>query len=162
MRIDNVFEHQPELFYAFNKVYGTLWTLGDVDQATKEVGRIRNARQVGCRICMNLRFAGAREQGLTEDMVAAVDDPVEGSALTARHKLAVRMTDVLLRDPAGMPADLRAELDAEFSPAETVELMLTIALASGFSKAAVAWGPPEAVPTTVVPTPTPDPEDRYR
>ena len=162
MRIDNVFEHQPGLFYAFNRVYGTLWTLGEVDQATKEVGRIRNARQVGCQICMNLRFAGAREQGLSEDMVAAVDDGYDGSELPARQKLAVRVTDVLLADPAGMPAELRDELISEFGASGMVELMLTIALASGFSKAAVAWGPPEPVPTTVVPTPTPRPEDRYR
>ena len=31
----------------------------------------------------------------------------------------------------------------------------TIATASGFSKAAVAWGPPPTIPVTEVPTPTP-------
>ena len=41
-------EYEPDLFYAFNRVYGTLWTLGEVDQATKEVGRLRNAFVVDC------------------------------------------------------------------------------------------------------------------
>ena len=44
------FDHQPELFAAFNRFYGTLWTEGVLDQPTKEVGRIRNARVVDCGI----------------------------------------------------------------------------------------------------------------
>ena len=57
---------------------------------------------------------------------------------------------------------LRAERLDEFTPGEVVELTLTTALASAFSRAAIAWGPPEAMPTLEVPTPTPDPESRYR
>ena len=44
------FDHRPELFAAFNRFYGTLWTEGALDQATKEVGRIRNARVNDCGI----------------------------------------------------------------------------------------------------------------
>jgi hypothetical protein len=44
------FDHQPELFAAFNRFYGTVWTEGVLDQATKEVGRLRNARRVDCGI----------------------------------------------------------------------------------------------------------------
>ena len=55
------FDHRPALWAAFNRYYGTLWTDGVVDQPTKEVGRLRNARKTGCGICKNLRFAGARE-----------------------------------------------------------------------------------------------------
>ena len=43
-------DHQPEAFAAFNRCYGTLWTDGVVDEATKEVGRLRNARMVDSRI----------------------------------------------------------------------------------------------------------------
>ena len=55
------FDHQPELWAAFNRYYGTLWSDGVVDDPTKEVGRLRNARITGCGICKNLRFASARE-----------------------------------------------------------------------------------------------------
>ena len=41
-------DHQPALYAAFNRLYGTLWSEGVVDQPTKEVGRIRNARLVDC------------------------------------------------------------------------------------------------------------------
>ena len=41
-------DHQPEQYAAFNRLYGTLWSHGRVDQATKEVGRLRNAFVVDC------------------------------------------------------------------------------------------------------------------
>jgi hypothetical protein len=43
-----------------------------------------------------------------------------------------------------------------------VELLVTAAFASAMSKATIAWGPPPEMPTTEVPTPTPDPNDRFR
>lgn len=45
-----LFDHAPELFAAFNRFYGTLWSEGVVDQPTKEVGRLRNARITDCGI----------------------------------------------------------------------------------------------------------------
>jgi len=55
-----------------------------------------------------------------------------------------------------MGDDLRAELVREFPPGEIVELALTTAFASAFSRAAIAWGPPDAIPVMEVPTPGPD------
>jgi len=42
------FDHQPDLFAAFNRLYSSLWSDGRVDQPTKEVARLRNARLVDC------------------------------------------------------------------------------------------------------------------
>ncbi len=72
-----------------------------------------------------------------------------------RYKLAIRLTDVIVTDPLGMGDDLRTALVAEFGAAGIVELLLTTALASAFSKAAIAWGPPPRIPILEVPTPTP-------
>jgi hypothetical protein len=63
-------------------------------------------------------------------------------------------------DPTGLRDALRAELVDEFTAGQIVELVLTTALASAFSKAAIAWGPPASIPTLEVPTPTPDPASR--
>lgn len=41
----------------------------------------------------------------------------------------------------------------ELTLAERAELTLTVAVAQGFSKAAIAWGPAPALPTMVIPTP---------
>jgi hypothetical protein len=43
-------DHQPQLYDAFNRLYGRLWTDGHVDQPTKETARLRNARVVDCKL----------------------------------------------------------------------------------------------------------------
>jgi len=150
-------DHRPELFAAFNRFYGTLWSEGVLDQPTKEVARLRNARVTGCGICRNLRFAGAREGGLEEALVEQIRDGHEESALPERFKLALRLVDVLIGPaPGEVDAQLAGELRATFSPAEIVELALTTAIAQGFSKAAVAWGPAADIPLMVIPTPKPE------
>ncbi len=60
-----------------------------------------------------------------------------------------------MTDPASIDDDLRAELHAAFTPAQRVELTLTIALASAFSRTAITWGPPPDMPVIEVPTPSP-------
>jgi alkylhydroperoxidase family enzyme len=152
----SLFDHDPALFATFNRLYGTLWSEGVLDQATKEAGRLRNARKVDCKICRNLRFAGAIDAGLTEDLVELIEDGYDNTELPERIKLAIRYTDVLITDPSSLDDDLRAALAAEFSPEEIVELTATLTIASAFSKAAVAWGPPPAIPRTEVATPVPN------
>ena len=88
----------PRSWEAFNRYYGTLWSDGVVDDPTKEVGRLRNARVTGCGICKNLRFATAREQGLEEEYVELIDDGYADSALPPRWKLAARLADALIAD----------------------------------------------------------------
>jgi alkylhydroperoxidase family enzyme len=146
------FDHQPVIWNAFNRYYGTLWSEGVVDQPTKEVGRLRNARITGCGICKNLRFEGARDAGLTEAAVDHIRDDYAESELPDRWKLAIRLADALISD-ARVDDALRTELLAEFSPAQIVELTATITTAIAFSKAAVAFGAPEEMPLMVVPTP---------
>jgi alkylhydroperoxidase family enzyme len=150
------FDHRPEVWAAFNRYYGTLWSQGCVDQPTKEVGRLRNARVTGCGICKNLRFDGARAAGLHEEHVERIDGDVSTSDLPARWKLAVRWADQLVHDPGGVDDGLRAAMRAEFDDAQIVELTATITTAIAFSKAAVAFGAPPEMPVLAVPTPTVD------
>jgi alkylhydroperoxidase family enzyme len=150
------FDHRPMLWAAFNRYYGTLWSEGVVDQPTKEVGRLRNARRTGCGICKNLRFAGARDAGLTEDFVDCIDDGYATSDLPERWKLTIRYADALITDPKSIDDDLRAALLAEFGAAELVELTATVTTAIAFSKAAVAFGAPPDMPLLEVPTPAVD------
>ena len=46
----NFFEHDRELNDRFNQFYAELWQRGVVDEATKEVGRLRNAQITDCGI----------------------------------------------------------------------------------------------------------------
>jgi alkylhydroperoxidase family enzyme len=147
--------HQPASLAAFNRLYGTLWSRGVVDQASKEVARIRNARVIDCRLCRSLRFAGARAEGLSEDRVELIRDDFETSDLAPRYKAVLRLTDHFLRGSGPPPAALREELARHFSPEQVVELVAGLALFYGFSKIAVSLGGlPESLPVMEVPTPS--------
>ena len=74
--------------------------------------------------------------------------------LSPRLELVVRLTDALLAGGCVDPS-LKAALVDEFGADGFDELLFTITFASGFSKAAVAWGPPPELPVIEVPTPTP-------
>lgn len=151
----DVLDHSPEVTAAFWRLYGTLWSHGTVDQATKEVARLRNARTTGCNYCKAVRFAGAREEGLTEDRVDLITDEYATSDLEERHKVVLRYVDTMLHHPHGMTDELREALAAHFDEGQLAELTLGIGLFHGFSKIAVALGPPPEMPTMVIPTPTP-------
>ncbi|HEY8216270.1 MAG TPA: carboxymuconolactone decarboxylase family protein [Acidimicrobiia bacterium] len=149
----DVLEHNPDAAAAFWRLYGIVWSHGTVDQPTKEVARLRNARTTGCNYCKAIRFEGARRGGLTEDRVDLIDDDYACSALSARDKAVIGYVDTMLHDPHGMSSAQRAALDRELDPGQLVELTLGIGLFHGFSKIAVALGPPPEMPTMVVPTP---------
>lgn len=42
--------HQPETLAAFERLYATLWSAGEVDPAVLELARLRNARSTDCGI----------------------------------------------------------------------------------------------------------------
>ncbi len=150
----SVLAHQPEALAAFTQLYGTLWSRGELDHPTKELARLRNARVTDCGDRRNVRFAVARQEGLTEDAVEQIEDDYEQSALSARQKLVLRYTDVFLAGEGPPEAELEQAMQREFSAPEIVELTAGIALFMGFSKIAIACGAaPEAMPTTVVATP---------
>lgn len=90
---------------------------------------------------------------MTEELVERISDGFEDSDLPARYKLAIRLTDVVVNDPSGLTTELAAALGEEFTAPQVMELLFTAALASAFSKAAIAWGPPPAMPTLEVPSP---------
>lgn len=150
----SVLAHQPELLRAFMRLYGTLWSHGEVDQFTKEVARIRNARTVNCPICKATRFAGARAEGLGEDVVDEIRDGYEASDLAPRHKAVLAFVDAFLADPAGRHEALRARMQDHYTPAQIVELTAGLALFMGFSKIAVSLGGlPDEIPVHEQPTP---------
>jgi alkylhydroperoxidase family enzyme len=145
---------QPQLLAAFLRLYGTLWSRGVLDHATKEVARIRNARLVDCPICKAIRFSGARREGLSEETLDLVRDGYEASALSDRHKIVLRWVDAFLTDPGPPPDALRRALLAHLDPAQVVELTAAVALFMGFSKIAVALGGlPDEIPVHEQPTP---------
>ena len=101
-----------------------------------------------------MRFAVARQEGLTEERAALIDDGYEtASELSAAHKAVLAFTDVMLAGGASA-ADLAAELRRHYTDAQIAELGLGVALFHGLSKMLIVLGvEPEEMDTTVMATP---------
>jgi alkylhydroperoxidase family enzyme len=99
-----------------------------VGYLTKELVRLRNAHVNGCTICGRFRNPRAIQDGFSEDLADAVDDPGH-AGLTDEQRVAVRLADAYLSgatlDDAG-----RAEVAAAFTPTQVVEILLSL----------VSWG----------------------
>ena len=66
----------------------------------------------------------------------------------------MHLTDVLIGMPRTLSPAERLELERHFSAAEIAELAMGVGLFLGMSKVLINLGlEPEAMPTTVVPTP---------
>ena len=101
-----------------------------------------------------MRFAVARDEGLDEAQAGLVHDGYAESALSDRHKLAVRFTDAVLAAAGPADPELVADMRSEFGDAEIAELAIGVALFHGFSKLLITLGlETEEMATIVARTP---------
>jgi len=101
-----------------------------------------------------VRFAVARQEGLTEERAALIDDGYERSAeLSDAHKAVLAFTDAMLAGGAP-PAPAVRELRSHYTDAQLAELGLGVALFHGMSKMLIVLGmEPDEMDTTVSATP---------
>jgi len=96
-----------------------------------------------------------------EEQADHIADGYEGSPLPARDIAALRLTDAIIRAPRPPDAALQATLRVHFTDAQIVELALGVGLFMSLSKVMITLGlEPENMPTTVLPTPGVQPNNR--
>ena len=82
---------------------------------------------------MTVRYAGARQAGLTEEKIASLHD--ESSALfSARERIALRFTELMAVDHLKIDDALFAALRRHFTEAEVVELGVPVGLFLGLGR----------------------------
>ena len=82
---------------------------------------------------MSVRYAGARQAGLTEMKIAAIDDPAS-DLITPRERAALGFAELMATDHHKVDDALWAELRAHFSEAEIIELTLHTTLFIGMGR----------------------------
>lgn len=103
--------------------YAAAAVRGDrLDPVITELVRLRCARVHDYRLCRSLRTA---PDDLDETTAAKIDH-YEDSDLPERAKVALRLTDAVILEPAGAGPELRAAAHEHFSPAEIAELLLDV------------------------------------
>jgi len=88
---------------------------------------------------MTVRYAGARQAGLTEDKIAALDD-LDSNLFSARERAALRFAELMASDHHKVDDAVFAELRRHFSEAQIVELGVWTATFTGFGRLNVILG----------------------
>jgi alkylhydroperoxidase family enzyme len=88
---------------------------------------------------MKVRYAGARQAGLTETKIAAIDDPTS-DLITPRERAALAFAELMATDHHKVDDAVFARLRTHFSEAEIVELGVHTAMFVGFGRLNTAFG----------------------
>ena len=107
-----------------------------LDPVTAELARLRGAQYHNCRICQSIRSVKAIGAGADEAMYQKLDS-YESSDFSVRQKVALRLVDALIIQPAEMTAGLVDQVHHELTPSEAVQIILGVARNSS-QKVAVA------------------------
>lgn len=108
-----------------------------LDPLTTELVRLRGATVHNCRLCRSRLSVRAFDAAGDRSPFEAVDD-YEHSALTVRQKTALRLTDAVITQPALIEDTLIGQVRAEFSTAESSEIILDV-VRNATNKIAVAF-----------------------
>jgi alkylhydroperoxidase family enzyme len=127
-----------DLWSALEDFMRTVAKLDALDPLTTEIVRLRGARAHRCRLCQSIRSVRAANEGADEPLYDQIDH-YETSALTDRHKVALRLVDAFLWQPLAYPPDLAEQVAGAFSRAETEEIVLDI-VRNAANKIAVLFG----------------------
>lgn len=132
-----------DLWPALDRFLTEVATLSHLDPVTTELIRLRGARAHNCRICQSRREVRAITEGAGDSTWDKID-LFEWSDLDERYKVALRLTDAVLWQPAAYPAGLADQVRATFTPEETVEMVLDL-VRNAANKVAVALQADQAV-----------------
>lgn len=108
-----------------------------LDPLTTELIRLRGATVHHCRLCRSRLSVRALDAAGESSPFSAVED-FEHSVLSSRHKIALRLTDAVVTQPAQIDDQLVAQVHGAFTIAESTEIVLDI-VRNAANKIAVAF-----------------------
>lgn len=141
-----MFAHKPELAKGLTTFAAALKINRTLPDRLVELVRLKVAFHNQCRSCMAIRYTDAVEAGLTEDLVCALETPMDVVDLTPAEKIAIRYGELMASNHLAIDDDLHAELREHFSEAEVVELGMTVSFFVGFGRLAATWNMTEELP----------------
>jgi alkylhydroperoxidase family enzyme len=131
-------EETTTLWSALEELMRVVAGMSALDALTTELVRLRGARAHDCRLCRSRRHVVAIEAGADEATFDQIDR-YESSDLRERHKVALRLTDAMIWQPATYPDELASQVRAAFTPQEALEIVLDVSR-NAANKIAVALG----------------------
>lgn len=126
--------------------YDLVLALGQVaakaglDKHLLELVKLRASQINGCAFCINMHTEDARKRGETEQRIYLLNAWRESPLYTDRERAALAWTEsVTLIADTHAPDDVYADVRAQFSDAETVNLTMLIGAINAWNRLAIAF-----------------------
>jgi alkylhydroperoxidase family enzyme len=111
-----------------------------------ELVRLRVAFHNQCRSCMAIRYSSAAGE-VDENLVCSLERPEEAPDLTSAERAAIAFADLFATDHLAITDARFAELREHFDEAQTMELLLHLALYVGMGRLAATLDMTEELPS---------------
>jgi len=112
-----------------------------------ELVRLRVAYHNQCRSCMAIRYSSAVD-AVNEDLVCSLEQPQEAPDLTAAERVALDFADRFATDHLSITDERFSALREHFNEAQTMELLLHLALYVGMGRLAATLDMTEELPAS--------------
>ncbi|SDT39326.1 carboxymuconolactone decarboxylase family protein [Pseudomonas fuscovaginae UPB0736] len=137
-RID-FYTASPDAMKAMMALEGAVNKL-PLEKSLLELVKMRTSQINGCAFCLDMHSADARKAGETERRLYTLSAWREAPFFSARERAALAWTEALTRIAESHAPDEDYErLNAEFSPAEQVNLTLAINTINSWNRLAVGF-----------------------
>ncbi len=116
-----VIAREPALLKTIVPVFEAFFMAGRLPPHMMELMRLKTGEINRCTYCATVRAAGLRDQVRPKE--DAVFGEIDAGALSRREYLGIKLAEYMAGDPNYIPDEFYAELKAEFSEEEIVELV---------------------------------------
>ena len=134
----NPYTTAPDMVQALLALSNKVMSSG-LEKSLLHLVEIRSSQINGCANCINMHTFEARKAGETEQRIYLTSAWREAPCYTDRERAALAWTEHLtLIADKGVPDDVYAALDAQFSKEEQVKLTMMINVINAWNRLAVA------------------------
>jgi len=144
--LTRIFGHQAEMAKGLHSFAASLKVNRTLPARLIELVRLRVAFHNQCRSCMAIRYPDALDDGLTEELVCSLEQPMEADDLTDAECLAIRYGELFATNHLAIDDAFYDRLREHFTEAQIVELGLNVALFVGVGRLSATWNMIEELP----------------
>ena len=153
--LDRVFGLCGDLYEPFRAFYAVFWTERLLDPVLLELCRLRVAQLLRCESEQRLRYAPARDAGLTEEQVARLPRWPGEPSFTDAQRAALTFAEQFVLDPHRIDDECRDAVIDHVGGPGLVALCEALALFDGFCRFRTILGVESPSAVHVVPGPAP-------
>jgi alkylhydroperoxidase family enzyme len=131
---ERTFALRPNLFDAFREFEALFWEKRLVDPVVLELCRLRIAQLHGARHPLSLRTPAARDAGLDEAKLAALEAWWKSPGFSDLERSCLRFAEQFATDASGISDDEARPVVAGLGDAGTVAFVEALAIFDGFAR----------------------------